>query len=86
MREYEIRVSEDGVNWSEPVTRGEFSAEGIAQIAPVGVRARYVKLIGLSAHAPGTDNMSVAELSLIVTDSDRRGALAVAEAERDVVE
>ncbi|MCI6410683.1 MAG: glycoside hydrolase N-terminal domain-containing protein [Schaalia hyovaginalis] len=86
VREYEIRVSEDGVNWSEPVTRGEFTAEGIAQIAPVGVRARYVKLIGLSAHAPGTDNMSVAELSLIVTDSDRRGALAVAEAEDDVVE
>ncbi|WP_165569213.1 glycosyl hydrolase family 95 catalytic domain-containing protein [Schaalia suimastitidis] len=62
---YEIHVSADGVNWGDAVSTGNFTTAAGAQIVPLNTNAKYLRLSGISRHAPGAGNMTVAEIGVI---------------------
>ncbi len=55
IKNYELRVSDDGQRWSEPVAKGVFSNEAelkaVKFVAPA--RAKFIKLVALSGWASG---------------------------------
>lgn len=69
---YRFSVSDNGVDWTETGTNGEFSNivnNPIAQrvYLPSPVKARYIKFESL-AEAEGRDYITVAELSVLSSD------------------
>ena len=51
---YEVYASKDGKNWGQPIIYGTFHIGTATQtIEFTPCRARYVKLLGLSAHDKG---------------------------------
>ncbi|MDY5584349.1 MAG: glycoside hydrolase N-terminal domain-containing protein [Arcanobacterium sp.] len=75
VKRYEISISDDGTNWSEPVAVGEFTISATPQVVPMDVSAKYVRLTGLSAHEPGPTNMTVAEIQLLERPTPRPTAV-----------
>ena len=55
IKDYELRVSDDGQRWTEPVAKGVFSNEAelktVKFVAPA--RAKFIKLVALSGWASG---------------------------------
>ncbi len=71
VREFEIRVSDDGKNWSAPLASGRWNNDpSFKHVALSGPRARHVQLRGLG-EVEGRPFMSAAELSI-----DSRPAVA----------
>lgn len=63
--DYEVRLSDDGTTWSEPVARGTFANNSEWQRVEFPVqRARYVRLVALS-EVHGRAWASAAEISLL---------------------
>ena len=64
VKEFEIRVSDNGKTWGMPVAKGQWSNDpSFKYVALPGPRARYVQLVGLS-EVEGRPFMSAAELSI----------------------
>jgi beta-galactosidase len=64
VKDFEVRVSDDGKNWSEPLARGQWGNDpSFKHVALPGSRARYVQLRGLS-EVEGRPFMSAAELAI----------------------
>lgn len=50
IKDYEIHVSRDGVDWGSAIAKGSFApGTGLARVDYPAVRARYLKLVSLSA-------------------------------------
>ncbi len=66
IKEYELYVSEDSLNWGEPVSVGEFDDTGAPQSIDFenGIIGHYFRLVGLS-EVNGNEWSSVAELSFV---------------------
>ncbi|MGN0865113.1 MAG: glycoside hydrolase family 2 TIM barrel-domain containing protein [Akkermansia sp.] len=66
VKDYEVYVSNDGRNWGEAVARGSFadSAERQEIMFFQPTRARYIRLVALSAYGDG-DIATVSELDII---------------------
>lgn len=66
IRAYEVRVSDDGVNWSEPVASGELRNQRGMQVIPFEpVAASFVRLTAHGNYA-GTGTFQIALVDLIV--------------------
>jgi endo-alpha-N-acetylgalactosaminidase len=64
VKEFEIRISDDGKKWGVPVAKGQWSNDSsFKHVALSGARARFVQLRGLS-EVEGRPVMSAAELSI----------------------
>ncbi|MBX6312953.1 MAG: HEAT repeat domain-containing protein, partial [Isosphaeraceae bacterium] len=62
VKDYEVRLSDDGQTWTEPVARGRWANDPTFKfVALPGRPARYVQLRGLS-EVDGRPSMSAAEL------------------------
>ncbi len=67
VKDFEIRVSDDGKTWSAPVASGQWNNDPSFKYASLpGARARYVQLRGLS-EVEGRPFMSAAELSIDIS-------------------
>ena len=67
VKDFEIRVSDDGKTWSGPVAKGRWNNDpSFKHVALPGSRGRYVQLRGLS-EVEGRPFMSAAELSVDVS-------------------
>ena len=67
VKDFEIRVSDDGKTWSTPVASGQWNNDPSFKYASLpGARARYVQLRGLS-EVEGRPFMSAAELSIDIS-------------------
>ena len=65
---YEVYASKDGKNWGQPIIYGTFHIGTATQtIEFTPCRARYVKLLGLSAHDKGK-KAAIAELEIILEE------------------
>lgn len=66
IKDYEIYLSEDGINWGQPVAKGTLPRSSQKQLVtlPKPQLARYVKLVALSEQQ-GRDYVSAAEISII---------------------
>ncbi len=75
VKDYELYVSTDGVNWGEPVARGSFANHQDPQQALflTPCTARYVRLVMLNSHNGG-DFASISELDVIPADKDSQDA------------
>ena len=75
IKDYELYVSVDGVNWGEPVARGSFANHQDLQQALflTPCTARYVRLVMLNSHNGG-DFASISELNVILADKDSQEA------------
>lgn len=66
VKDYEIYVSMDGETWGEPVARGSFNNNAMAQealfFAPA--TAKFIRLVALSAH-DGGDSAAISEINVI---------------------
>jgi beta-galactosidase len=64
---YEVFASDDGKNWSSPVTKGELAASGDLQDIQFGrqVKAKYLKFVALSSFEK-KPFASLAELEVIL--------------------
>jgi hypothetical protein len=67
IKEYEIRTSEDGTHWSEPVAKGSFpyDAESKRVDFDSPCRIRFLKFTAVSGFDPKSPVASLAEISLI---------------------
>jgi len=64
VKDFEVRVSDDGKTWSAPLARGRWDNDpAFKHVALPGTRARYVQLRGLS-EVEGRPFMSAAELAV----------------------
>ncbi len=64
VKDFEVRVSDDGKTWSEPLAKGRWNNDpSFKHVALPGSVARYVQLRGLS-EVEGRPFMSAAELSV----------------------
>ena len=64
VKDFEIRVSDDGKTWSEPLASGRWDNDPTFKYVPFrATRARYVQLRGLS-EVEGRPFMSAAELGV----------------------
>jgi HEAT repeat protein len=64
VKDYEVRVSDDGKTWSQPVAKGTWGNDPtFKHVALPASRARYVQLRGLS-EVEGRPFMSAAELAI----------------------
>ncbi len=66
IREYELYISEDSLDWGEPVSTGEFEDTGAPQTIEFenSIVGRYFRLVGLS-EVNGNPWSSAAELSFV---------------------
>jgi HEAT repeat protein len=64
IRDYEVRLSDDGKKWSAPVAHGRWANDStFKHVALPGSSARFVQLLGLS-EVEGRPFMSAAELAI----------------------
>ena len=64
VKDFEVRVSDDGKSWSAPLAQGRWTNDpSFKHVALPGAFARYVELLGLS-EVEGRPIMSAAELSV----------------------
>jgi hypothetical protein len=77
VRDFQVRISNDGRSWSEPLASGSWSNDtSIKYVTLPGRRARFVQLRGLS-EVEGRPIMSAAELSVdTAAFADRQGSAA----------
>ena len=69
IKDYEVYVSMDGKNWSDPVARGSFADHTDPQQALffTPAVARFVRLVALSSHSGG-DYAAISELDVLPAD------------------
>jgi hypothetical protein len=66
VKDYEIRISDDGQSWSRPLTKGTWEDDASYKYAALGAQeGRYVQLRGLS-EVNGLPYMSAAEVQVDV--------------------
>jgi len=64
VKDFQVRISDDGKTWSEPLASGTWSNDSVLKYVPLHApRARFVQLRGLS-EVEGRPFMSAAELSV----------------------
>jgi beta-galactosidase len=70
IKDFEIYVSDDGIDWGSPMAKGSFSSEAGAETIrfPGSVKARFLKFVALSEQR-GRSFATIAELRLIEANS-----------------
>ncbi len=66
VKAYELNASPNGVDWSSPIASGIFTTDAAPQTVDIDVHTKYIRLYGHSAYEPGSSNMTVAEIALLL--------------------